>query len=158
VADTSNQGAASSAMSRKVDGKTTPPPSPPPASRPRAALTARASNLADRLDLYRAERETLDRLRLQSKEEQEAGPDVEEVMKQVVRDFQRVLVAARVNLAEVFTAFDKDGDGTVTIREFRTGLRALKITVADEMVEKLIEVMDRDGDGEIDYREFTKQL
>ena len=69
-----------------------------------------------------------------------------------------LLVITGVNLAEVFTSFDKDGDGTVTIKEFRAGLRQLKVTVQDDMVEQLIGMMDRDGDGEIDYREFTKQL
>jgi hypothetical protein len=119
----------------------------------------RATSLSEKLDLYRAERDTLDLLQQRAAaEDVEQEPDVEEVMAEVVRDFQRVLVAARVNLAEVFTSFDKDGDGTVTIKEFRAGMRQLKVTVPDDMVEQLIHMMDRDGDGEIDYREFTKQL
>ena len=126
-----------------------------------ASILERSRSLSDRLDLYRAERDTLDTLRVQALEEEketEKGSDAEEIMSQVVRDFQRVLVAARVNLSEVFTSFDKDGDGTVTTKEFRAGLRQLKVTVQDEMVEQLIGLMDRDGDGEVDYREFTKQL
>lgn len=144
--DTVNQGASGRAMARKPDREAAPP------------LTARASTLGDRLDLYRAERDTLDLLRENDEKEEVRQSDIEGLLDQVVRDFQRVLITARVNLAEVFTAFDKDGDGTVTIKEFRTGLRALKVNVADELVAKLIEMMDRDGDGEIDYREFTKQL
>lgn len=135
-----------------------PPPTLRPVDRPGVALNVRASSLGDRLELYRAERDTLDKLR---EKDQEAAPkehDPEEVMGQVIRDFQRLLIPARLHLAEVFTSFDKDGDGTVTVKEFQAGLRALNVNVADDTVELLVQAMDRDGDGEIDYREFTKQL
>lgn len=162
-----NSGSAAKAASHRVCGEARPPATPRPGARPRLAVTTNSrasrrrvtpSSLADRIELYRAEREALDMLREKGQEQEEKEDTVEEVMQQVVRDFQRVLIAARVNLAEVFTSFDKDSDGTVTIKEFRAGLRSLKVNVSDEMVEKLVGAMDRDGDGEIDYREFTRQL
>ena len=42
----------------------------------------------------------------------------------------------------------------MTVKEFRSGLRSLNVTVQDDMVAALVTLMDRDGDGEIDYRAF----
>ena len=61
-----------------------------------ANIQDRAASLSDRLDLYRAERDTLDTLRQTAVEaEAETAPDAEEILATVVRDFQRVLLAAR---------------------------------------------------------------
>ena len=79
-------------------------PRPPSKPRRAAAVTARATTLADRLDHYTAERDAFDRLRNQ-REELEEEPTASEVLEQVKRDFQRVLTAARVNVAELFTQF-----------------------------------------------------
>ncbi len=79
-------------------------PRPPSEPRRAAAVTARATTLADRLDHYTAERDAFDRLRNQ-REELEEEPTASEVLEQVKRDFQRVLTAARVNVAELFTQF-----------------------------------------------------
>jgi calcium-dependent protein kinase len=55
------------------------------------------------------------------------------------------------NLKETFKALDKDGNGTITIEELKTGLGHKED--ADTLVE-LLKGADTDGSGSIDYTEF----
>lgn len=55
---------------------------------------------------------------------------------------------------DVFTIFDKDGDGTVSTKELGVVMRALGQNPTDIEIEEMIKEVDKDGNGEIDFDEF----
>ncbi|XP_023338566.1 neo-calmodulin [Eurytemora carolleeae] len=55
---------------------------------------------------------------------------------------------------EMFQMFDKDGDGTISVKELGTVLRTLGLNPSEEEVEEMIEESDKDGSGSIDFQEF----
>jgi hypothetical protein len=48
--------------------------------------------------------------------------------------------------------------GTITIAEFRAGLRSLQLQITPEQLEDLISSIDQDGNGNLDYTEFVEQF
>ena len=75
-----------------------------------------------------------------------------------------------VHVQELFSAFDTNGDGILSVAEFRDGLRRLQIELGelnsnantkyltDENYEELMGAIDVNGDGEIDFKEFYDQI
>ena len=60
-----------------------------------------------------------------------------------------------VEIRELFTKIDKDGNGSITIDEMRKGLKEhLGRARNEEELLNIMENADVDGDGEIDYNEF----
>jgi calcium-dependent protein kinase len=60
------------------------------------------------------------------------------------------------NLARVFKAFDKNGDGKLSMEEVKTGyLEHYGRVMSDEDVEKMFKAVDSDNSGFIDYSEFV---
>lgn len=59
-----------------------------------------------------------------------------------------------LSLSEAFTAMDLNGDGVLSVDEFKKGLRALKIGLAPWEVGEFVSVVDSDLSGFIDRREF----
>lgn len=57
------------------------------------------------------------------------------------------------NLKEIFLAIDKNGDGRLTIDEIEEGLKKLKLSNYEEILESLKQA-DTDKSGYIDYTEF----
>ncbi|XP_006294936.2 calmodulin-A [Capsella rubella] len=55
---------------------------------------------------------------------------------------------------ETFSAFDKDGDGCITAKEFVTMLRSLGEDNTEAEVQDMINEVDLDGNGTIDFFEF----
>ena len=56
--------------------------------------------------------------------------------------------------ADAFRALDKDGDGSITVAEFKKGLEGLGGELDEEAITHLVEAIDQDGDGEISLSEF----
>jgi calmodulin len=56
---------------------------------------------------------------------------------------------------EAFNMIDRDGGGTIGIKEIRTLLNVLGSEPPEEEVQELINEVDTDGNGEIDFAEFV---
>jgi calmodulin len=55
---------------------------------------------------------------------------------------------------EVFSMFDKDGDGTVDADELGAVMGSLGINPSDAEIQQMVEEVDTDGNGTIDFCEF----
>jgi calcium-dependent protein kinase len=60
---------------------------------------------------------------------------------------------SEARLRTVFNAFDEDGNGTISIDEFKA-----VVEDSDELWKKIIRRVDKNGDGEIDFDEFKQSL
>ena len=64
----------------------------------------------------------------------------------------RVMVAASTkSIQEIFNEFDEDGNGYVTLVEFRNAIRRLGLGVTSREIDTLMQRIDTNGDGKIDY-------
>jgi calcium-dependent protein kinase len=60
---------------------------------------------------------------------------------------------SEARLKTVFNAFDEDGNGTISVNEFKA-----VVENSHDLWEKIIKRVDRNGDGEIDFDEFKRSL
>ena len=61
-------------------------------------------------------------------------------------------------LGELFHNLDRDGDGSLSVRELNAGLSNGNGTVAPARVASLLEAMDLDGNGHVDAVEFSELM
>ncbi|GMI42971.1 hypothetical protein TrCOL_g3851 [Triparma columacea] len=59
---------------------------------------------------------------------------------------------------EVFTIFDRDGDGTITTSELGTVMRTLGQNVTEADLKEMIAEVDADNSGELDFPEFLTMM
>ena len=59
-------------------------------------------------------------------------------------------------LNEAFNAYDKNGKGVISVKEFKRIINTLGDKICDEEVDEIIQKVDPKNKGYIDYKELTK--
>ena len=59
-------------------------------------------------------------------------------------------------LNEAFNAYDKNGKGVISVKEFKRIINTLGDKICDEEVDEIIQKVDPKNNGYIDYKELTK--
>lgn len=59
---------------------------------------------------------------------------------------------------DAFREFDKDGNGVITMKEFKKAMAKLGNKLSDKQIKQMIKEVDLDGDGEINYKEFVQMM
>ena len=59
-------------------------------------------------------------------------------------------------LNEAFNAYDKNGKGVISVKEFKRILNTLGDKICEEEVDEIIQKIDPKNKGFIDYKELTK--
>ncbi|XP_058524887.1 calmodulin-like protein 5 [Ochotona princeps] len=57
-----------------------------------------------------------------------------------------------------FTKFDKDGNGTISVKELDAVMQLLGHKLSEEELKALIARVDQDGDGAISFQEFLAEM
>lgn len=71
----------------------------------------------------------------------------------------RIIIATSTkSLKEIFDEFDEDGNGYVTLVEFRNAIRKLGLGITSREIDQLMARIDTNGDGKIDYYEFSSKF
>eukprot|EP00762_Andalucia_godoyi_P002862 ANDGO_04391.mRNA.1 Calmodulin-like protein len=65
---------------------------------------------------------------------------------------------SKANISNLFREFDENGDGVISVDEFRNGLQSLGVHLPEDRFQVLVKKTDRDGDGEIDFGEFVQVM
>ncbi|XP_076097435.1 neo-calmodulin-like isoform X2 [Mytilus galloprovincialis] len=59
---------------------------------------------------------------------------------------------------KAFNSFDLDGNGLITVKEFKKAMARLGEKISEKKIKKIMKEIDIDGDGCINYQEFVKIL
>ncbi|VDI26213.1 Hypothetical predicted protein [Mytilus galloprovincialis] len=59
---------------------------------------------------------------------------------------------------KAFNSFDLDGNGLITVKEFKKAMARLGQNISEKKIKKIMKEIDIDGDGCINYQEFVKIL
>lgn len=69
-------------------------------------------------------------------------------------EFKNMSRADQMKYEEIFSIFDSDGDGLLTLEEIKTAMRKLGTTMTHVEFKNMVRDLDTDGDGMLDLREF----
>ena len=61
-------------------------------------------------------------------------------------------------LRDQFALFDKDGDGTISVREFGSVLKSIGLEPEPHQLQRLIDIADTDRSGVVEFEEFTRLM
>ena len=61
-----------------------------------------------------------------------------------------------IHKLDLFDFIDRDASMSISVEEFKDGLKAAKCGLADFQIDELMQLLDKDNDGEIDYSEFSE--
>jgi calmodulin len=86
------------------------------------------------------------------------GGNVSLTLERLSRQLRDVLTKHRASLMTLFKAMDRNDDGILTAREFRSGLRQIGVELSSQQIDDVMMQLDIDNDGYIDYREFVKSF
>ncbi|KAL5975443.1 putative calcium-binding protein cml31 [Asimina triloba] len=64
----------------------------------------------------------------------------------------------RRRIERVFRNLDEDGDGMISARELRSGMRAMGEELTEEEAEEIVESLDWDGDGLVGCEDFVRAV
>lgn len=62
---------------------------------------------------------------------------------------------AMEEIREIFSHFDRDGNGTIDAQEFESLLKALGADMPQEEMDLGLSLVDRDGNGTVEFDEFV---
>ncbi|CAJ0568802.1 unnamed protein product, partial [Mesorhabditis spiculigera] len=77
----------------------------------------------------------------------QSGSEAEEFTQEELQEF-----------AQAFKMFDKDGNGTMNIKELGVAMRTLGLNPTEEELLNMVNEYDVDGNGKIDFGEFCKMM
>lgn len=69
-----------------------------------------------------------------------------------------IIKASKKTVDEIFGDLDVNGNGTVSMLEFRNGIRKFGLGLTSKEIDDLMACLDTNGDGKVDYNEFKTYM